>query len=186
MRVVFIGPPGSGKGTQSGRLRAELGLPHLSTGELLREAQASGNEIGLQVSDYLSEGRLVPDDLVIAIVEQRLHEVSVQGCLFDGFPRTVVQAERLDSLLAESGMPLDVVVELQLDESELVCRLSSRGRDDDAPDTVKRRLSDFHKQTAPLLEYYRRRGLLKTISASGTPDEVFARIMGQIESCNRR
>jgi adenylate kinase len=177
MRIVFIGPPGAGKGTQSARLTELLDVPHLSTGEMLREAVRDQTRVGKLAEEYMSTGRLVPDPVVVEIVGERLtHPDCDRGCLFDGFPRTIGQAKALDASLNDAGTPLDLALELRLDEAELVKRLMARGRIDDEATTIQRRFKDFMVQTAPLLDYYRGRGLLKTVDANGTPDEVSARI----------
>ena len=181
MMLVFIGPPGAGKGTQAKRLMGHLGLSHLSTGELLREAKAAGTPLGKLAAQYMEKGRLVPDDLVLDLVAQKLQDPRYRnGCLFDGFPRTLHQARALDETLARRGTPLDVALELRADESELTQRMLRRaaaeGRADDTPQTIAHRFEVYHQQTEPLLDYYRFTGILKVIDALGTPEEVFERI----------
>ena len=177
MRLIFIGPPGVGKGTQSKRLLAALGIPHLSTGDMLREAIQKKTEVGRLSEEYLSSGKLVPDPAILQIVAERLDRGDCQrGCLFDGFPRTLVQAQGLDKFLEDRKMPLSGVLELKVDTNELVRRLASRGREDDRPEIVRERLEHYQRQTSPLLEYYRKRGLLHTIDGTGTTDEVYGRI----------
>lgn len=173
MRIVFIGPPGSGKGTQAERLAGRLGLVHLSTGEVLRQARESGSQLGLEAASYFESGRLVPDALVVQIVAERLDELGDNRCcLFDGFPRTLHQAEALDLLLAVQGTPLDLVIEFDVDRDELLRRLSARGRVDDDESTVRRRLEVYDSETRPITEYYRNRGVLETIKATGSIEEV--------------
>lgn len=177
MFLVFMGPPGAGKGTQSKLLIDYLGIPHLSTGDMLRQGCADHTEIGNQAQSYMEAGQLVPDDLMIRVVENRLRQPDcATGCLFDGFPRTMVQARALDELLARRGTPLGVVLKLGVEESELVRRLAGRGRSDDKPEIIRQRLRTFYESIQDLLEYYDRRGLLRTIDALGAPDDVFARI----------
>ena len=181
MMIVFIGPPGAGKGTQSKRLIQHLGIPHLSTGDLLREAKASGSSLGRLAAGYMDQGRLVPDPLVVAMVDEKLNEPQFEkGCLFDGFPRTLSQARSLDDSLAKRGTPLDMALELRADENELIARMlrraSAEKRVDDNPQTIAHRFEVYRQQTEPLLDYYRFKGILKVIDAMGTPDEVFGRI----------
>ena len=176
MLIVFIGPPGAGKGTQSKRLIDYLAIPHLSTGELLREARAKGSSLG----------RLVPDPLVLAMVGEKLQEPQfVKGCLFDGFPRTLQQARSLDESLVQRGTPLSMALEMRADENELVARMlrraSAEKRVDDNPQTITHRMEVYRQQTSPLLDYYRFRGILSVIDAMGSPDEVFERIKVAVE-----
>ena len=183
MFIVFIGPPGAGKGTQAARLIELLGIPHVSTGDLLRQAISDGTELGKQASQYMQAGKLVPDELVLGMIDQRLNDPALQkGCLFDGFPRNVDQAEALDKLLEKRGTPLDLVLEIQVDRDELIRRLLARKRPDDTPETIEHRLEVYRDETAPVLDYYRKRGLLKSVDGSGTPDEVFERIRQCVES----
>ena len=191
MRIVFIGPPGSGKGTQAKRLAEYLGVPHLSTGELLREARASGSALGRLAAQYMDQGRLVPDPLVMALVGEKLQEPSMErGCLLDGFPRTLQQARALDESLVQRGTPLDLVLELKADENELVARMLRRAaqerRTDDNPQTIAHRMEVYRQQTAPLLDYYRFKGVLRPVDGMGTPDEVFERVKAVVESYRAR
>ena len=177
MRIVFLGPPGSGKGTQSALLVRKLRIPHLSTGEMLRHALEEGTELGKLADTYMSRGELVPDAIVLGLIAARLDQPDCQaGCLFDGFPRTVQQAEALDQLLAERRQPLDLVLALDVDEQELFKRLTERGRLDDRPEVIHERFKTYLAQTRPLFQYYADRKLLAAIDGTGTRDQVFARI----------
>lgn len=178
MRVVFIGPPGAGKGTQSLRVADTLDLAHLSTGDILRASRDAGDAIGLEAAKHFEAGHLVPDDLVIRLVGDRLSaDDCSQGYLFDGFPRTLGQAEALDDLLNERGTPLDAVIEFSIPQDELFKRLSERGREDDSEETVRERLRLYASATEPLLGYYQGRGVLCRINALGSPEEVFERVI---------
>ncbi|MBN2476675.1 MAG: adenylate kinase [Pirellulales bacterium] len=176
MRIVFIGPPGAGKGTQAERLIETYQMAHLSTGDMLRAARDAKTEVGQQADRYMSAGELVPDEIIVAIIAERLAEPDCQqGYLLDGFPRTIAQAEALDQMLAEKETPLDVVLELQVPEEELFQRLAGRGRADDTPEVIRQRLVAYREQTEPLLQYYQQRNLLQSIDGLGTVDEIFAR-----------
>lgn len=182
MRLVFLGPPGVGKGTQSERLAAHLSVLHLSTGDMLREARRNKTDLGLEADKYMSAGKLVPDELMLQMVSRRLEAADCQsGYLLDGFPRTLGQAEALDEILAARQSPLDLVLELTAGTDELVARLSARGRDDDKPEVIRKRLEEYHRQTAPLSEYYRGQGLLRAIDGEGTPEAVFGRIRAIVD-----
>lgn len=177
MFIVFIGPPGAGKGTQAQQLIELLDIPHVSTGDLLRQAIADGTELGKQASDFMQAGKLVPDELVLGIIDERLNDPKLKsGCLFDGFPRNVDQAKALDQLLKKRGTPVNMVLEIQVPANELVTRLLARKRPDDTPDTIANRLEVYRDETAPVLDYYASRNLLHRIDGVGTPDDVFARI----------
>jgi adenylate kinase len=183
MRIVFLGPPGAGKGTQALRLKDYLGIAHLSTGELLRDAEAQGTPLGRDAARYMHAGQLVPDDVVVGVVADRLVQNDcARGCLFDGFPRTLLQAETLDQMLEERNMPLDLVLALEVPEERLVSRLLARGRADDRRGAIQERFRQYNRLTEPLLNYYRRRGILRMIDGQGTPDEVFERVRTVVDS----
>lgn len=207
MHVVFIGAPGVGKGTQAQRLREQKGWTVIATGDLLREAMAIGNPLGVQAKQFIERGELVPDQLVNDLVEERLQ--GVQGnFILDGYPRNVMQAEQLEGVLQKHRKPLDKVIQFDLPEEVLIRRLSGRRlcpqcgavyhiesnpsrlgeqcenceadlitRPDDCPETVQRRLQVYAEQTRPLIEYYEARSLLMRISSEGTPEEVYARLL---------
>ena len=182
MRIILIGPPGAGKGTQARALAAHLRVPHLSTGELLRQEIQDGTDLGNEARQYLDSGQLVPDKLVLEVVEHRLAQPDCQpGCLLDGFPRTLPQAEALGEYFDNLGTPLDGVVELRVSEDEIVRRLDSRGRSDDHPNVIRERMAAFRRQTEPLVDYYRKRDLLRSIDALGSVDEVFGRLVAAVE-----
>jgi len=182
MRMVFIGPPGAGKGTQAQRLVGKYKMAHLSTGDMLRAARDAKTEVGLKAERFMASGALVPDDIIIDIIACRLQEPDCrEGYLLDGFPRTIAQAEALDAMLKAKGTPLDVVLELQVPEDELFRRLAGRGRADDNPEVIRQRLEAYRKQTQPLLDYYRRAGLLKSIDGLGTVEEIFDRACSALE-----
>lgn len=183
MRLVLLGPPGAGKGTQAMRIAARFAIPQLSTGGMLREAVASGSALGTRAKDIMERGDLVPDDVVIAVVADRMdHSDAANGFVLDGFPRTVAQAEALDRELAARGIGLDAVLELEVDEDVLLVRIKGRAdeagkkgqpvRRDDNPEVFKTRLKAYRAQTAPVTEYYRSQGLLHIVDGLQPIDVV--------------
>jgi adenylate kinase len=185
--VVFFGPPGSGKGTQAARLASALGVPQVSTGDILRANVALGTELGKIAKPIMDSGELVPDDLVTAMLKMRLAEKDAEnGALFDGYPRTVAQAEALDKLLAELGRRVDVVLFIDVPDEIIVERLVSRaqleGRADDTPATVKERLRVYREKTAPLAKRYETAGKLVTIDGNRSIDDVAADVRRTIEA----
>ena len=179
MNIILLGPPGAGKGTQALRLVANHGLIQLSTGDMLRAAVAAGSEVGLKAKAVMEAGQLVSDDIVIGVVSERLDQPDTKnGVIFDGFPRTTAQAEALDKLLAEKGMTLDAVVEMQVDDELLVGRIEKRAaetggtRADDNAETLKKRSVVYHEQTEPILPYYERTGRMKCVNGMASIDDV--------------
>ena len=178
MRVLLLGPPGAGKGTQADRIAARFQLVHLATGDLLRANVADGTQLGEVAQAYLDSGELVPDEVVVAMMLERLTQPDCKrGFLLDGFPRSVAQATELDRHLAGLGAPLDAAINLEVAEEELLHRLAGRGRADDNARTIRNRLQVFASSTRPLLDYYEKRGLLFSVAAVGTVDEVSERIL---------
>jgi adenylate kinase len=204
MRMIFIGPPGAGKGTQAARLLDRYGIPHVSTGDMLRAAVKAGTDMGKMAQEFMSAGKLVPDDVIIGIVRDRLKEDdAAKGVLLDGFPRTVPQAEALDQMLTAEGIALDAVLLLEVPDTPIVERIVGRRSDpetgriyhltfdpppaeiadrlvhrkDDTEDAVRTRLSAYHAQTAPIIPFYEAKGLVKRVNGVGSPDEVTARII---------
>jgi len=204
MRVLFLGPPGAGKGTQARELAREWGVPQVATGDMLREQMAAGTALGREAKQFYDRGELVPDDVILRMVDDRVRQPdAANGFLLDGFPRTIAQADGLAAMLQRSGQKLDMVVYFDVSEPELVRRLTGRRlcrkcqtpyhlvsappkrdgvcdkcggelyqRDDDAEATVRNRLAVYERQTSPLLDYYRQRGLLRSVSGEGPVDNV--------------
>ena len=186
MFIVLMGPPGCGKGTQSAKLVELLAIPHLSTGDILRQMAQVESPLGQELAECLEQGKLVSDELIVRLVADRIQQADCkQGCLWDGVPRNVPQAQSLDQVLATSGCAVDVVVAMHVAEEELFNRLLRRaeqeGRSDDNKDTIRRRMDIYNQETAPVLEHYRHQGKLKSIDAVGTPAEVFARIKSVLD-----
>jgi len=174
--MVLLGPPGAGKGTQAGSLAENLGVPHISTGELFRHNIGADTPLGVEAKRYLDAGDLVPHALTNDLVDDRLNDADVaNGFILDGFPRSVEQAEALRAMLARRSLQLDAVLEFRVPEDELVQRLQGRGRADDTEDVIRNRMKVYRGETAPLLDYYSAE--LKTVDAVGTLDEVFGRAL---------
>lgn len=176
MRVVLLGPPGAGKGTQAQKLSEKLGVPQISTGELFRSNIENGTKLGLEAKRYLDAGDLVPSELTNQLVDDRLNDSDVaNGFILDGYPRSIEQAKALHDMLGRRGTDVDAVLEFRVSEDELLQRLKGRGRADDTDDVILNRMKIYRAQTAPLLDYYSDE--LKTVDAIGTMDEVFARAL---------
>lgn len=178
-RLLLVGPPGAGKGTQAGLLATAIGIPHISTGEMLRDHVARQTPLGERAKAIMEAGDLVPDEIVIAMVEERLSQDDAAcGFLLDGFPRTAVQAEALAEQIADK--PLEIVVNVDVDEDEIVKRNLARGRDDDTEEAIRNRLVVYRNQTEPLIAYYEDHGVLRRVDGIGTVEEVFGRIVAEL------
>ena len=185
MRLVLLGPPGSGKGTQATSLKEQLQVPHISTGDLLRAEVAAGTELGKQAKAVMDAGNLVSDDILLGMLEARLAQADVaNGFILDGYPRNVAQANALEALLADINQPLQAVVQLDVANELLVERIAGRakaeGREDDNPESVRKRLQVYSDSTAPVIGFYEGRGSLAKVDGVGSLDEVFARIMAAL------
>jgi adenylate kinase len=192
MRLILLGPPGAGKGTQAHRLVERLGVVQLSTGDMLRAAVKAATPVGLKAKDVIARGELVPDDIVVAIVADRIAEPDARnGFILDGFPRTVPQAEALDRMLSQKGLALDAVIELKVDEGVLLGRIENRVaktrargeplRPDDNPESLKKRLDAYRAQTAPLTGYYASKGLLKIVDGMASIEDVSAAVAAVLD-----
>jgi adenylate kinase len=191
LNILMLGPQGSGKGTQAKLISAQYGIPHIATGDMLREAIANGTELGRQVEPILERGDLVPDHLMISLIRERLMRKDTgEGFVLDGFPRTMAQAEALDAMLREIGRELTIVFELQLSDDECLARLLRRaqleGRTDDTPEVVRHRLKLYHQETEPLIEHYRATGNLVGIHAERSIPEVFSEIQAALDHLSVR
>ena len=185
MRLVLLGPPGSGKGTQATRLKDLLQIPHISTGDLLRAEVAAGTELGLAAKEVMARGELVSDEILLGMIRSRLSRDDVaNGFILDGYPRNVAQANALEALLADINQPLQAVVQLDVANELLVERIAGRakaeGREDDNPESVRKRLQVYTDSTAPVIGFYEGRGSLAKVDGVGSLDEVFARIMAAL------
>jgi adenylate kinase len=186
MNILLLGPQGSGKGTQAKRIAAEYAIPHIATGDILRTAIADGTPLGREVKPIVERGDLVSDELMTALIRERLEQDdAVDGFVLDGFPRTLPQAEALDSMLREIERELTIVFELQVPDEIAIARLQKRaqeeGRTDDTPEVIARRLELYHRETEPLVEYYRVQGILVGVNGAATVNEVFAEIQRALE-----
>ena len=187
MRIVLLGAPGSGKGTQAKRLKQELGLAHISTGDLLRAAVRDGTPLGLKAKAVMEAGQLVSDDIVLGLLEERLARLDTQsGFILDGYPRNLAQADALEALLERLGQPLDAVVKLNVPDGDIVRRCEIRfeqeRRADDNPETVRKRLGVYAEQTAPVADFYARRGLLTEVDGVGAIEAIGDRILDTLRS----
>ena len=181
MRLVLVGPPGAGKGTQAEFISAHFAIPHISTGDIFRANLSAGTPLGLEAKGYMDKGDLVPDSLTTAMVKDRLQQGDVgNGFLLDGYPRTTGQAAALDEILREINTPLDVVLEMQADEDEIVSRLLARGRSDDSEEVIRHRLKVYAEQTAPIISYYKNAGILRSINGLGSVAEVTDRAIAAL------
>jgi adenylate kinase len=186
MRLVLLGPPGSGKGTQATRLKEHLQIPHISTGDLLRAEVAAASPLGLQAKEVMARGDLVSDEILLGMLENRLGQDDVaKGFILDGYPRNVAQANALDGLLAKIGQPLDAVVQLDVATELLVDRIAGRakaeGREDDNPESVRKRLQVYNDSTAPVIGFYEGRGTLAKIDGVGSLEDVLGRILAALK-----
>lgn len=184
MRIIIFGPPGAGKGTQAKLISKEYDIPHLSTGEIFRSAIKNETKLGKEVKSILDAGELVPDEKVVALVEEELKDSRYgSGYILDGFPRTIPQAKAFDKILSENNESLNAFIQLKVPEEELIDRILSRGegRSDDSPEKVKNRLNVYWKETLPVLNYYKEQGLVEEINGVGSIEEIFGRIKNALD-----
>ena len=191
LNILILGPQGSGKGTQADRIAAEYGVPHVATGEMFRAAIAARTPLGLEVEPILASGALVPDEVTIGLIRERLSQDDAErGFVLDGFPRNAAQAEALDELLEELDRPLDVVLDLQVPDDvcmeRLMGRVQEEGRTDDSPEAIAKRLEIFHRETKPLIGYYLPRGIVVGVHADRSRDEVWSEIVEALERVAER
>jgi len=187
MRIVLLGAPGSGKGTQAALLTRQLGLPHISTGVLLRAAVSAGTDLGKKAKAVMDRGDLVSDDIMLGLIEERLGQSDAQaGFVLDGYPRNIAQAEALDALLKRLGQPVEKALQIDVDEEQAIARISGRaaaeGRIDDNEVVVRNRMKVYAEQTAPVITFYARKGILTRILGEGSIEEVFQRINSVLRS----
>lgn len=190
MKMIFLGPPGAGKGTQAARIEAAYEIPQLSTGDMLRAAVAAGTETGRQAKDIMARGDLVPDDVVVGIISERIQAADcANGFILDGFPRNVSQARALDGVLVEKGVNLDAVIELAVDPEILIARILKRAqesadgpRDDDTEEALQHRLRVYEEQTAPVADFYAEKGILRTLDGMQEIDEVTQQIRSALDA----
>ncbi|HET6591659.1 MAG TPA: adenylate kinase [Xanthomonadales bacterium] len=190
MRIVLLGAPGSGKGTQAALLEKHLGLPHISTGVLLRHAVAEQTPIGQQAKAIIDRGELVPDDVMLDLIEERLAQADTQqGFLLDGYPRNLAQAESLDALLKRLGRPVDEAIQIDVDPEQVIARIEQRaaqeGRSDDTEEVLRHRMRIYQEQTAPVVDYYARQGLLTRVLGEGSVEEVLQLILSVLSMDER-
>ncbi len=213
MRLILLGPPGAGKGTQAKMLKEKFQIPQVSTGDILRQAVKDNNELGVKASSFMDAGQLVPDDVVIGLIKERIKQVDCdKGFILDGFPRTIVQAEKLSETLTEMGLVIDRVVDLEVNAEEVISRLSRRStcpdcggmfheescppkvsgicdgcggvlaqRQDDNAETILKRLEVYQESTAPLKQFYKKQGNLKAVTARGSVEEIFSRVLEMVK-----
>lgn len=187
MRIVLLGAPGSGKGTQAALMTKELGVPHISTGVLLRAAVAAGSELGKKAKAVMDRGELVSDELMLDLIEERLgQEDASEGFILDGYPRNIAQAEALDRLLAKLGQPVEEALQIDVNEEQVIARIAGRaaeeGRSDDNEEVVRKRMRVYAEQTAPVAGFYENKGVLTRVLGEGSIEEVFQRIMGVLRA----
>lgn len=185
MNLVILGAPGAGKGTQALRLKDHLGIPHISTGDMLRDAAQARTPLGIEAEKYMNAGQLLPDEVVVGLIEERLEHPDCQkGFILDGFPRTTSQAESLGKMLEKHGRKIEAAINLEVPEEELVKRLLARKRQDDREETIRERLRVYYDQTAPVIDFYKKLNLLKVVEGVGSMEEIFARLVAVVSELN--